>query len=162
MWEVNTNYIFKETEPYINFLNSINQNGFKTESSQPGHLGNNYDPNEHTYRNGYGYIQGYVHMNDIEIIDKLLRLTRANYTIIVQNNVYCSMGNRTFSMIPHYPIGADTPVPKIKNIPDPEFIYDHPFPNKFRDDHLYVCVRATELGCSNIFEDVASSFPVSG
>ena len=60
MWELNQSNVFDETLPYLDYLNQINQLGLKTISSQPGHRHEEYNEKEHTYPNGYGYIQGYI------------------------------------------------------------------------------------------------------
>ena len=79
--------LFDETVPYVKYLEHINNNGFHTNSSQPGHNIDNYNRDEHSYKYGYGYISGYIDSNNNELINKLINLSE-NYIVIIQKCIY--------------------------------------------------------------------------
>jgi hypothetical protein len=78
--------LFKETGPWINQLLVINQAGFITESSQPGHADpDNMKNPEHTTRFGYGYCLGKC---DSCIAQHLVKTLSNRYRVQYENTIY--------------------------------------------------------------------------
>ena len=148
-------HIFDETVKYITYLENMNKNKFHTISSQPGHTINEYNKNEHSYKYGYGYISGYIDLNNHKLINKLIKLSY-NYMVIIQNNTYINDNVLLFSNIPIYPIGNNNKSSlSLYNIMNPDLCYTHKFPREYDSTSMYyVHIQSLTTGNSNIFKDV--------
>ena len=144
---------FNETKPYLKNLNYLNEKGFSTFSSQPGHDLSHYDKNEHSYLYGYGYISGYVKLNDYKLLNEIISLS-VKYLVIIQNVVIYQGRVQRFNQIPKYVIGNQTG--NDLKVETPLFLHTHTFPAMYQN-HYYVLIQAVKIGLSNIFEDVVNA-----
>ena len=149
--------LFNETKPYINSIMNINDCGFFTCSSQPGHGIDEYNVSEHSYYYGYGYIDGYIN-NDTHIINTLVKLS-FEYIVIIQNVLLYRGKISTYSDIPVYPIGNNKGECLFSKdnckLSNPTCFYTHTFPEQYQKNcMLYVIIKSPYHGKSNIFKDV--------
>lgn len=135
---LNLNKLYNETIPYLPYLVEINKY-FKTIGSQPGNDPSNYDPKEHTYKYGYGMING---LCSVEVYNKLKSLI--NYIIIYENKMYFNGKEQVFDKTPFVKAGCDS-----NKVLTPNDYYLLYAPKNF------VWISYIYPGKSNVFKDVS-------
>ena len=145
------NQYFDETVPFFRALSIINQNGFTTYSSQPGHDEKNHNCKDHTHIYGYGYIAGYVNKHNKNIIKNLINLSD-EYVVIIQNKIYHKNRYKEYEAIPMLPIGNNKGL-NLDEIIDLWNVNDC-FNHTFSDDIYHIIISTKNHGYSNIIFDV--------
>lgn len=144
---------FNETKPYLTIINKLNEKGFLTVSSQPGHDLSHYDKAEHSYLYGYGYITGYIKPNNYKLLNEIISLS-SKYLVTIQDIVIYQGRIKKYDSIPKYVIGNQTGADL--KVETPLFLHTHTF-SEIYHDHYYVLIQALKTGRSTIFEDVANA-----
>jgi hypothetical protein len=138
--------LFSETLPHVETLIKINSLGFKTDSSQPGHidLDNPRNP-EHSAPYGVGYCYGVC---SEQIADLLRKTLSDRYRVQYENKITYKGSTKQYNTMP---------VMKLLSFNTNKI-------DAFKDIRLssevkknFCCIAAVDYGPSTIFTDIANA-----